>query len=106
MHKLQSASEKPLFAPTGTTRLLLTIVLRMAFMGPSGSEAVVFSSESALGTTSRITFTATSIINLTIVRATAGGSQRAALLQQNIAQSFTVKQCMMYMATKHPAVTS
>ena len=75
-------------------------------MGPNGSAAAASSSELALGTTGRIISTDTSIINLTIVRATTGGSRRAALLQQNIVQSFTVRQCMMYVDTKHPAVTS
>jgi hypothetical protein len=73
MHKLQSASEKRPVAPTGITRLLLTTALRMAIMGPSGSEAAVSSSALGLGTTGRIISTATSIINSTIARATTGG---------------------------------
>jgi len=75
-------------------------------MGPSGSDAAVSSSALALGITGRIISTDPSIINSTIARATTGVSQRAALLRRSTAQSFTVRQCMMYMDTKHPVDTN
>jgi hypothetical protein len=59
-----------------------------------------------LGITGRIISTATSIINSTIARATTGLCLRAARLQRNTAQSFTVRQSMMYMDTRHPEGTS
>ena len=69
-------------------------------MGRSGSEAV-YSSGLALGTKGRNISTATSIIISTIARATTGPCLRVARLQRSTVQSFTVRQCMMYMAMKH-----
>ena len=74
------------------------------YYGPNGSEAAVSSSALVLGTTGRIISTGTSIINSTIARATTGLCLRGARLRRNTAQSFTVRQCMMYMDTRHPAV--
>jgi hypothetical protein len=58
MHKLQSASAKHPVVPTDITKLLPTTVLRMAIMGPSGSEEAASSSAPALGTTDRTISTA------------------------------------------------
>ena len=75
------------------------VALQMATMARSGSQ-VVSSSARDLGTAGRITSTDTSIIVSTIARATTGLCLRAVKAQRNTVQSFTAKQCMMYMAMR------
>ena len=95
---------EPPVCPYGYDEAPPYTALPMATTAPSGSRAVE-SSERDLGSTGPNIFTDTSIIVLTIARATTVVSPRAATVQRTTVQSFMARRWTIRMAMRHHAAT-